>query len=106
MTDYDITGRDILSSKNRIEKYRVKRPLFKTIIYAGLIGGAIIAGGIGIERLVENDVKRNYANPDEASGRARQLAIASEQIRESEDPQTINGLSSVITDVQSGVYDY
>ena len=121
----DINGnmREITFSQDRIGRYNQKviprnskgKSLVRKIIGGGLILSALIIGGIGIEKALENSIKTDYANSTKVLGsenesvherRAKMLEQARKELSETQDSTSINGLNLVIKDIENGVYDY
>jgi hypothetical protein len=126
MTNYDDTYgnmAEITSSQDRIGRYNQKvisrnskgKSLARKVVGIGLILGAITAGGIGLERALENLIKADYANSTKILGsqnesvierRAKMLEQARKELSGAQDSAAINGLNLVIKDIENGVYDY
>lgn len=126
MKNYSDTNgnmREITSSQDRIGKYNQKvisrnskgKSLVRKIIGGGLILSALTVGGIGIEKVLENSIRADYANSTRILGsqdesvherRAKMLEQARKELSETQDSTAINGLNLVIKDIENGVYDY
>ncbi len=108
--------KEITSSQDRMKKYSQKavgrkkslRGLVRVAIAAGMVAAAGIMGVVEYVHEYRNP-SETYVEPQDesvAGRRARQLAIANAQLMTAETAEETNGLSSVITDIQSGAYDY
>ena len=80
--------------------------LAKVAIACGLIGLAGIGAGIIGYVKGYRDTSSQYQDETIFERRARFLNIANAQMLQTQNPETINGLNSVIKDIENGVYDH
>jgi hypothetical protein len=95
--------KDYLKDQKVVER-KPKSGLVKTLVLLGAIGVAgISAGIIGYSKGYRDASSQNETIFDR---RARFLNQAEEQLKNAQNPEEINGLNSVIKDIEKGVYDY
>ena len=82
----------------RVIARKPKSKLVRNLILLGVIGVGL--GGVALYSLKHS----NYETI--VDKRARYLNTANEQMLQTQKPETINGLNSVITDIGNGVYDH
>ena len=59
MINYDITGKDTVSSLDRMRYHKKRLPILKGIGYTTLILGALGGIGFGVYKLMQNPTKLN-----------------------------------------------
>jgi len=77
-----------------------RKPRSKLVRTLVLLGAVTIGAGAIVYGLTDPTNETIFEK------RARYLNIANEQMLQTQDPEIINGLNKVITDINNGVYDY